>query len=428
MLVLVYKKIILMIKITSVCGNAGSAGIKQGDFLVSVNGHKISDVLDFQFYSMNAMQRLKMLRDGKTYTIKGENLCGELEFDTYLMDKQRSCKNKCDFCFIDQLPPGLRPSLYFKDDDDRLSFLFGNYITLTNITEHDLGRIIKMRISPINISVHTTNPALRVKIMKNPTAGACLRYIRRLAKAGIAVNTQLVLMPGVNDGAELMRSLADLKAWGVQSIACVPVGLTKYRDGLMAITPFTKDTAAAVIDIVKDFGHPAACADEFYLKAKRELPPAEYYGDFPQFENGVGMLALFRQEVSESLQKQAPTAEKRQLSIVTGVAAAPILQEMLDEILKICDNIKVNLYPIENRFFGEHITVAGLLTGGDIIAQLKGKELGDVLLLSEAMLNADKTMMLDDVTPGQLAEELGVKVKFIQADGVSFVSAIINKV
>jgi len=417
-----------MIKIASVCEKVGSVGIQQGDFLVSVNGHKINDVLDFQFYSTSERQKLKFLRNGKTYTVKGENLCDGLAFDTYLMDKQRFCKNKCDFCFIDQLPQGLRKSLYFKDDDDRLSFFFGNYITLTNITESDIKRIIKMRISPINISVHTTNPELRVKIMKNPRAGACLKYIRKLTKAGISVNTQLVLMPGVNDGEELSRTLSDLRLWEADSIACVPVGLTKFRDGLADVKPFSKKTAAAVIDTVEAFGFPAACADEFYLKAERKSPNAEYYGDFPQFENGVGMLASFEEEVCEALTELTSPTEKRSVSIATGVAAFPLLREMLDEILKVCDNTSVNLYQIENNFFGKDITVVGLLTAGDIIEQLSGKELGRTLLLAETMLNADKTMFLDDVTPSELEKALGVKVKFIPTDGISFVKSITNNI
>lgn len=414
------------VKKLSACG---LHGINSGDLLVSVDGNEIEDVLDYDFYMTDGKVSLEFLCGRKTKTVKTtKEKCG-LEFETYLMDKQQGCKNKCIFCFIDQLPKGMRKTLYFKDDDSRLSFLFGNYITLTNISEHEIERIIKMHISPVNISVHTMNPELRVRMMKNPKAGECLKIIKRFADAGIKMNTQLVLCPGFNDGEELIYSLKELSKLypSVSSIAAVPVGLTKYRDRLEPLTPFTKETAGDVIDIMENFGEEFKAengtrlcfpADEFYLKAERELPNEDFYEDYPQIENGVGMWTSFKtdyRDYFENLPQNACSVKEKTVSFATGAAAYPLMCDFAKKIEENIPQIKVNVYKIKNEFFGESITVAGLITGRDLINQLKGKDLGQALFISSNMIigsyqEENENIFLDDVTLSKACEELSVNI------------------
>ncbi len=410
---------------------AARAGMKSGDTLVSLNGASILDVLDYRFYQNDIKIEIKYINANGKEKVKTVKKAEEdelgLNFDTYLMDKQRSCKNKCIFCFIDQLPKGMRESLYFKDDDSRLSFLFGNYITLTNITEHEVERIIKMHISPVNISVHTTNPELRVKMMKNPNAGRALDIIKRFDEAGISMNCQLVLVPGYNDGQELVRSLDDLTALSsVQSIAAVPVGLSRHREGLTPLDRFTKQTAEQVLDIMdkyRDTGRVFA-ADEFFLMAGREIPDTDYYGDFLQLENGVGIWALTKSDAQDALDSIAPPEKSRNLSLVTGVSAYPLIRDIVDSATKKWHNLNCKVYEVKNDFFGHNITVAGLITGGDIINQLKGKDLGDELLIPDVMLRHENDKFLDDVTVEGLSKALDVKVTVLPTDGYELVSAL----
>lgn len=399
--------------------------ISAGDELVSINGKEINDVLDYRFYLNDTKLRLllRTAHGSKIVLIRKDEFDDiGLEFETYLMDKQHSCKNKCIFCFIDQLPEGLRESLYFKDDDSRLSFLFGNYITLTNLSNAEVQRIIDMHISPVNISVHTMNPELRVKMMKNPHAGESLGYLKKIAEAGVAMNTQLVLCPGINDGAELERSLKELFELypSVKSIAAVPVGLSAHREGLPHIEPYTPETAGAVIDIIdrcnaefkKAHGETIAyAADEFYIKAERKIPPTEYYNGFPQLENGVGMWALLREEFMQALEECEITQMKRTASIVTGVAAYPLIKELAEAAQKRISGLSIKVIRAENRLFGSMITVSGLLCGEDIAyAAENAGELGEELIIPPNCLRNEGDMFLDDMTPEQLSERLGVKI------------------
>ena len=424
----------MSVKITDVeYGSICYKKISGGETLISVNSHEINDVLDYRFYSSECKLKLEIENEkGKRRTVKIKKdeyddlgLC----FETYLMDKHHSCKNKCIFCFIDQMPKGMRESLYFKDDDSRLSFLFGNYVTLTNLTDRDIDRIIEMHISPVNVSVHTMNPELRVEMMKNPNSGTSLRYLNRLADAGIKLNTQLVLCPGINDGNELEYSLSELgKLYpAVQSIACVPVGLTKHREGLHPLEAYNKKTAAAVIDTVDDFNAHfkffkgetiAFAADEFYLCAGREIPDADYYGEYPQLENGVGMWRLLEDEFNSAIEdSEYELAENRNITAVTGAAAYPLINKLAKSAEKKYDKLKINVIKINNDFFGESVTVAGLLTGQDIIAQLDGKDLGDELIIPDSALRDGEEVFLDDITVTELSEKLGIPVTSCVADG-----------
>ena len=418
---------------------AYKAGLKSGFTLLKLNGNEIMDVLDYRFYQNSEKILVEFINEKgkikhKKVKKREEDELG-LGFQTYLMDKQHSCLNKCVFCFIDQLPKGMRESLYFKDDDSRLSFLFGNYITLTNITEHEVERIIKMHISPINISVHTTNPELRVKMMRNKNAGKVLELIKRFNDAGIKINCQLVLVPDMNDGAELERSLRDLTSLSnVECIAAVPVGLTKHREGLPQLKAFDQQNAKNTIDIIDSFGNETIkkygnrrcyASDEFYLLAKRQMPNAEYYGEFLQLENGVGLWSLLKSEADEAFSLCDYEIEnKRKVSLVTGVSAYPLIREIVDKALKKWDNLECRVYAIENDYFGSSITVAGLVTATDIIKQLSGKELGDELLIPAVMLRSERDMFLDSITVEELAKELGVPVTIVEVDGYDLVSKI----
>lgn len=419
---------------------AYNAGIRAGDTLVSVNGREIMDVLDYRFCENESHAVLSVIKPSGEmldYTVdKAEYDEFGLSFDTYLMDKQHSCKNKCVFCFIDQLPKGMRDSLYFKDDDSRLSFLFGNYITLTNITEHEVERIISMHISPVNISVHTTDPELRVKMMKNKNAGKALDVLYKLASNGIAINCQLVLCPGYNDGEALKKTLADLLALdSVQCIAAVPVGLTDHREGLEKLTPFDEESAKSVLDIIEDFGNISYnkcnrrrvfASDEFYLLAKREIPQYEYYEDFDQLENGIGLWALMLKEATDAVTQcnRGIFARRRKITLVTGVAAAPLMKKIAGMCNKKFRRFECDVHPVVNDFFGHKITVAGLVTGHDIINQLKGKDLGDEVLFPAVMLRSERDRFLDDVTVAELEKALGVKCTPVENNGYALVSAM----
>lgn len=423
-------------------GPASHAGVRPGETLLSINGNEICDILDYRFYETDRHLSI-VLRDGagaeRTVQIrKGQYESIGLEFETYLMDQQHSCTNRCIFCFIDQLPKGLRKSLYFKDDDSRLSFLFGNYVTLTNLKEREVDRIIKMHISPINISVHTTNPELRVKMMGNRFAGKSLDILYRFAKAGIKLNCQIVLCRDINDGEELDRTLKDLTGlWpSVQSVAVVPLGLTKYRQGLYPLTGYDSETARAVVRQLERWGDRCEqkygqricyAADEFYLKAQLPIPPAPFYGDFDQLENGVGLMASLKQEFLDALEDFVPPASARKVTLATGVAAYPFLDTLLDELRQRCHNLTCNVVPIVNDFFGDTITVAGLVTGGDLLKQLQGRELGDALLLPDVMLRREGDIFLDDVSLEELSEALQIQIITVPNDGYALLDAVVGR-
>ena len=417
---------------------AARAGIQPGDTLAAIDGHPVNDLLDYRFYVTSRRIVLDLLRAGKTRSVqirKGEYDDIGLEFETYLMDKQRSCKNKCVFCFVDQMPPGMRETLYFKDDDSRMSFLFGNYITLTNLTDGDIDRIIQMRISPVNISVHTTDPELRVRMMKNPRAASSLAYIRRLCDADIRVNSQLVLCPGYNDGPALERTLNDLGALypNLQSIACVPVGLTRFREGLEPLRPYDRERARETIEIIHRFAgrmwethreRVAYPSDEFFLKAELPVPEPRYYGAFDQLEDGVGTLALLREEFEDALADDPETSASGVLSTVTGEAAYPLIRELAEQVMRKHPGMQIRVHRIENRFFGEQITVAGLVTGRDILEQLGGITLGERLLLPSVMLRHERDRFLDDLTLNELEERLGVPAVPVDNDGAQLYGAM----
>ncbi len=418
---------------------AAKKGISAGDSLISINGNAINDVLDYRFYinDTKLILSLKTAR-GKSKIVlirKDEFDDIGLEFETYLMDKQRNCKNKCIFCFIDQLPKGLRKSLYFKDDDSRLSFLFGNYITLTNLTDEEADRIIKMHISPVNVSVQTMNPELRVKMMANPKAGESLRFLRKFADAGITLNTQLVLCPGINDGRELEFSLSELSKLypAVQSIAAVPVGLSDHREGLYPLEPYNEKTAGETIDIIDRFNEKfknehgeiiAYAADEFYLKAKRPMPDADYYNGFPQLENGVGMWALLKSEFEEALNECGISQLDRRVTVVTGEAAYPLISELSKKAEDKINGLKVQVVPVKNKLLGSMITVSGLLCGRDIADALSGTDLGDELIIPPNCLRSEGDMFLDDMTVDGLSDILGIKITQNGSSGEDLLSAL----
>ncbi|MBE6778178.1 MAG: DUF512 domain-containing protein [Ruminococcaceae bacterium] len=416
---------------------AAKARLRAGDTLVAINGHPIEDVLDYRFYIPDTRLKLTVVSDGRSRTVrlrKEEYQEIGLEFDTYLMDEQRSCRNKCIFCFIDQLPSGMRESLYFKDDDSRLSFLFGNYITLTNLTEHEIDRIIAMHISPINISVHTTNPDLRCRMMNNRFAGDCLQTLHRFVQAGLTVQCQLVLVPGYNDGEELDRTLRDLAALGpaVRSVAAVPVGLTRHREGLLPLRPFTPEECRQVIHQLETAGDAMLAStgsrvfypsDEWYIRAGLPVPDGDYYEEYAQLENGVGMTALLREQFVEALEQETRAPRHDRFVIATGVAAAPFLQELVEKAKARWPYLQVQVVAVRNDFFGELITVSGLVTGGDLIKQCEGIAM-DTLLLPENMLRQEQDRFLDDVTPSQVEEALHTKVCLVpETDGAALLEA-----
>ena len=422
---------------------AHRAGIRVGETLTHVNGKQIVDVLDYKFYTYDPRLEVELLQpDGTKRTVRVRKMEGEdlgLDFETYLMDRARSCANNCIFCFVDQLPPGMRKTLYFKDDDARLSFLMGNYITLTNLSDREVQRIIDLRVSPVNISVHTTDRDLRAQMLGHINAGRGIDIMERFAQARITMNCQIVSCPGVNDGAALEKTMTDLAAMhpAVNSVSIVPVGVTKFREGLYPLRPYTKEEAAAVVDQVEAFGKQCKeklgttlfwCSDEFYLLAGRPMPEEDYFEEFTQLDNGVGMLRLLRQEFKRALSLMEPEEMEGAVpfSIATGVSAAPFLEELVKLAAEKSDIIKGTVYPILNRFFGETITVAGLVTGGDLIAQLRGKDLGRRLLIPANMLRSGERVFLDDVTLDDVERELGIPVIPVAQDGYELLDAMVG--
>ena len=430
-----------MVKINSVMHGSPSdkCGVKKDDILVKINGHGIKDVLDYMYYAADTEVSLELLRGNETINLdisKDEYDDLGLEFETFLMDSKQSCSNKCVFCFIDQMPPGMRETLYFKDDDARLSFLQGNYVTLTNLHQEDIDRIIEMKLN-INVSVHTTNPELRVKMMHNRFAGEKLKYIWQLAESGIKLNCQIVCCPGLNDGDELRRSLTDLGTLmpNITSMAVVPVGLTKFRKGLYPLVGFTKETAGETIDIIEEFQQvflekfgtrTVFPSDEFYLIAERELPPMEAYEDFSQYENGVGMLRSLIDEFDKALDMAEWEGGERHVSIATGYSPFSTISSLAKKAEIRFSQLTCDVYRIRNDFFGETITVTGLITAQDLIAQLKGKDLGDELLISSAMLRRDSDVFLDDLTVSDVEKELNVKLTSTNNDGYELLDAIMG--
>ena len=421
---------------------AARAKLCVGDEIVSIDGHEIHDVIDLKYYTYDAHLRVRVLRpDGREHTVRIRKEEGEelgIEFEDYLMDKARHCANHCVFCFIDQLPKGMRETLYFKDDDVRMSFLMGNYISLTNLTAHDLDRICEMRISPVNVSVHVTDPEARVRMLRNPRAGECLAVMRRLAEHRIQMNCQIVLCPGYNDGVLLEKTLHDLISLfpAVPSVSIVPVGLSDHREGLCPLRPVDAEKAREIIETADRFGEMCLerygtrviyCADEFYLKAGVPIPAVDYYEDFPQIENGVGLMASFEDEVREAAAEVPHGAEIVPFSLATGIAAESFMRKMVALLLDSCDNnheCACPVYAVENRFFGSQITVAGLVTGRDLLETLRGKPLGRRVLIPEVMLKYGERVFLDDMTVDDLSAALGVPVIPVKTDGRSFAEAV----
>ena len=415
--------------------------IRPGDVLLSVNGQEPEDVFDYR-YLLNEEEILVLIRkpDGEEWELEIEKEYEEdlgLEFENGLMDDYRSCRNRCIFCFIDQLPKGMRETLYFKDDDSRLSFLQGNYLTLTNMDDRDLDRIIYYKLSPINISFQATNPELRCRMLNNRFAGEIHEKVRRLKEAGICMNGQIVLCRGVNDGQELERSIRDLTEYlpELQSVSVVPVGLTRYRDGLYPLEPFPKEDACRVLDLIhrwqeklyREYGtHFVHGGDEWYLLAEQPLPEADTYDGYLQLENGVGMVRLLEEEVTETLQGLAGDDRKRQATIATGELAAPFLKAHVERIRKKYPNVQVRVIPVKNRFFGERITVAGLITGQDLIGQLRGNMLGERLLITEHMLKSGEPVFLDDVTVEDVEKALQITVSIVESGGNKLIEQIIK--
>ena len=421
---------------------AWEMGIEPGDRLLQINGSIIEDVFDYHYYT-NDEELLILIQkeNGEEWELEIEKDYDEdlgIEFEQGLMDEYRSCRNKCMFCFIDQMPKGMRDTLYFKDDDSRLSFLQGNYITLTNMSDHDIQRIVDYHLEPINVSIHTTNPELRCKMLHNRFAGDALKKIQILYDGGITMNGQIVLCKGINDGEELERSIRDMTKWlpNLQSVSVVPVGLTKFRDGLYPLEPFTKEDAKEVLGIIhkwqkkiyEEYGiHFIHAGDEWYLLAEEELPEEERYDGYLQLENGVGMLRLLLNEFKEAYEPLAGDGREIHLSMATGKLAYPYLKEMLERLKAKYPNLNVNLFEIRNDFFGERITVAGLITGQDLIAQLKGQDLGDALLLPCSMLRSGEEVFLDDVTVTELSDALQVPIDIVKSSGQDFIEAVLQQ-
>ena len=422
-------------------------GIEPGDKLLAINGNEIQDVFDYYYYEESEQLLLLIEKpDGEEWELEIEKDYEEdlgIEFEQGLMDEYRSCRNKCMFCFIDQMPPGMRETLYFKDDDSRLSFLQGNYITLTNMKDKDIERIIRFKLAPINISVQTTNPELRCKMLHNRFAGEALQKIDRLYEADIPMNGQIVLCRGVNDGAELDRSIRDLTKYipAMQSVSVVPVGLSKYRDGLYPLEPFTPEQLGDTIDLIEKWQkkiyaehgiHFIHASDEFYMGAGRPLPEADRYDGYIQLENGVGMIRLMEEEIAEALEQLHPGEAgevcPEEISIATGRLAAPYIEQYVERVCRQFPGKKVHVYAIRNDFFGERITVAGLITAKDLIAQLKEQPLGSRLLLPSAMFRSGEETFLDDLTRTDVQNALQVPVDIVKSSGRDFVEAILAPV
>lgn len=426
-------------KITSIDPHspAERAKLRVGETLLSINGQEIADVLDYRFYGYDPKLTLVVQEpSGAQRTVHIRKAEGEdigLNFETYLMDEERSCSNHCLFCFVDQMPPNMRDTLYFKDDDARLSFLMGNYTTLTNLSEREAQRIIDLRISPINVSVHATDPKLRSILLGNKAAAKGLEYMKAFAQAGIVMNCQIVVCPGLNDGSQLRRTMEDLADMGVATCAIVPVGITKYRKGLYQMPPVTEKIAGEILDCVLPFSEECLrkygtrlffCADELFIKANRPLPEEAYYEGYAQLENGVGMLRSMENEFMSALAQMEPDAPCRPFSIATGCLAAPFLRELIETARTRCPAVQGTVYAIENHYFGTTIDVAGLVTATDIMAQLKGRPLGERLLIPANMLRHGGNVFLDDYTVEDVEKQLGVPVMVSESDGFSLIDTI----
>lgn len=415
--------------------------ISVGDKLLAINDQEIEDVFDYHFLANEEYLTVLIEKpDGEQWELEIEKEYEEdlgIEFEQGLMDEYRSCRNKCIFCFIDQMPKDMRETLYFKDDDSRLSFLQGNYVTLTNMSDHDIDRIVRYHLEPINVSFQTTNPELRCKMLHNRFAGEALKKVDRLYEGGITMNGQIVLCKGINDGEELERSIRDLMKYApqLQSVSVVPVGLSKYRDGLYPLLPFTKEDAKEVLHIIhkwqkkayEEFGiHFIHGGDEWYILAEEELPEEERYDGYLQLENGVGMLRLLMNEFEEGYERLNGDERDREVSIATGFLAYPYIQRMADRIMEKYPKSKLHVYGIRNDFFGELITVSGLITGQDLIGQLKGKALGEKLLLPCNMLRIEEQDFLDDVTLQDVKDALQVPVDIVKSSGQDFIDAVLG--
>lgn len=419
---------------------AEELGIEVGDKLISINDTPVKDIIDYKFLIADDYLEVEIEKaDGEVWVYEIDKDYEEdlgLEFHDPIMDKAKSCTNKCVFCFIDQLPKGMRETLYFKDDDSRLSFLQGNFVTLTNLKEEDIDRIIRYRISPINISVHTTNPDLRVKMLNNRFAGEVYNRLKRMAEAGIEMNAQIVVCPGLNNGKELVKTINDLYALypSVQNVAAVPVGVTRYREGLYPLTTYTKETAAEEINLInslqknftKEIGSPfVRLSDEFYVVADLDVPDEEFYGEYEQLEDGVGMIRLLRETIN--IEKEGLRQDiKGEFTFITGVSAFNEIENVAKTLMDVNNSLKINAYKIINNFFGETITVAGLLTGKDIIEQLNGKSLGKYLIISRNMLRAGEKVFLDDITVEDMEKALNVEIVIVNYTGEGLVNIINN--
>lgn len=420
-------------------------GIETGDKLLKINGQPIEDILEYMF--LTADEYLEIEIEKKDGSIKQYKIYKEFDedlgiyFENPIIDKAKSCRNKCVFCFIDQLPPNMRETLYFKDDDSRLSFLQGNFITLTNMSDEDIHKIMKYRISPINVSIHTTDPQLRVKMLQNKTAGNIYERLKRLADAGIRIHGQIVLCPGINDKAKLDRTIDDLSKLypNIESVAIVPVGITKFRDHLYPLTIFHKESATEVIQQIEAWQNLLLhklktrfvyLSDEFYVTAQKPMPPYEAYEGFLQLENGVGLMAKFEHEINAYLSiinvDTADPLEYKEISVVTGKSAAQFMSNLCKGIENKFTNIKINVFPIRNTYFGDTITVSGLITGSDIKQQLRSKKLGSKLIIPANMLKAEEPIFLDDVTVEDLQKELNIQVMVSEVDGKDFIDKIIR--
>lgn len=420
---------------------ADELGLTPGDELISINDTKIKDIFDYHYIIKDEFLTVLIRKpDGQEWELDIEKDYDDdlgIVFEEGLMDTYRSCRNKCIFCFIDQMPPGMRETLYFKDDDARLSFLQGNYITLTNLSDEEVDRIIFYKLSPINISIHTTNEELRCKMLNNRFAGSSLSKMKRLKDAGIAMNGQIVLCKGWNDKDELEKTIHDLSAFlpEMQSVSVVPVGITKFRENLTPLEKFSKEDAIEVIETIHRWQNIFLthyntrfiyAGDEWYINAGLPIPNEDAYEGYPQLENGVGMLRSFTDEFNTYLKELTGDNRKKEISIATGVLAAPYISRMAAELTDKFPNIKIHIYTIENDFFGKNITVAGLLTGGDIIGQLKGKNLGKVLLLPDVILRHGENILLDDLTTDDIERTLQTRICIVQSDGKSFIDTILN--
>ena len=430
-------------KITAVA--PGSIGeeleLEPGDVLLTIDGEEIEDIFDYDYMTdSESFVMTVQKKNGEEWELEiesgGEDL--GLTFENGLMSEYRSCRNKCIFCFIDQMPPGMRETLYFKDDDSRLSFLQGNYITLTNMSDRDIDRIIRFHLSPINISVQTMNPELRCRMLNNRFAGEALKKIDRLYEAGTEMNGQIVLCKGVNDGEELRYTIERLAAYAphMQSVSVVPVGLSKFRDGLYPLEPFTKEDACQVIDLIEEWQkklyekhklHFIHASDEWYILAERELPEESRYDGYIQLENGVGMIRLLYEEFMDALGEKEDDGKTEELSMATGFLPYPYLKRLLDRMAEVYPGRKIHLYPIRNDFFGEMITVAGLITGQDLVAQLKGKPLGSRLLLPSVMFKSGEEVFLDDMTRTQAEAALQIPINIVKSGGYDLLSAILDR-